>query len=184
MFYFPLDVNENFRQVIVLKNFLTSDECQTIIKSFPPDEEAKVDKAEKIEQIRKSKVSFIGHEHFINLKLANIVNSINETHYHFNLSGILEPVQVARYDDGDFYQVHTDHGEGVYQHRKISCVVQLSNFQNYKGGELFFPLIKKVAPVEQGTLIIFPSYVPHQVLKVEKGVRHSLACWVSGPNFK
>jgi PKHD-type hydroxylase len=36
----------------------------------------------------------------------------------------------------------------------------------------------------QGTLIIFPSYVLHEVMPVTKGERNSLVTWVTGKQFK
>ena len=37
---------------------------------------------------------------------------------------------------------------------------------------------------EQGTLILFPSYVLHEVKPVTKGERNSLVSWVTGKQFK
>lgn len=42
----------------------------------------------------------------------------------------------------------------------------------------------QVAPRDKGTVIIFPSYILHRVTPVTKGVRKSLAVWISGPRFK
>ena len=36
----------------------------------------------------------------------------------------------------------------------------------------------------QGTLIMFPSYVLHEVTPVTKGTRNSLVTWVTGKQFK
>jgi len=36
----------------------------------------------------------------------------------------------------------------------------------------------------QGTLILFPSYVLHEVMPVTKGTRNSLVTWVTGKQFK
>ena len=37
--------------------------------------------------------------------------------------------------------------------------------------------------IMQGTIIIFPSMLPHRVTPVTKGVRYSLVQWFSGPDF-
>ena len=39
-------------------------------------------------------------------------------------------------------------------------------------------------PKEQGKLILFPSYVLHEVKPVTKGERYSLVAWITGPQFK
>ena len=37
---------------------------------------------------------------------------------------------------------------------------------------------------EQGTLILFPSYILHEVKPITKGERNSLVTWVTGKPFK
>jgi PKHD-type hydroxylase len=41
-----------------------------------------------------------------------------------------------------------------------------------------------VAPKELGTVIVFPSFVIHEVKKITAGTRRSLVTWVNGPRFK
>ena len=48
----------------------------------------------------------------------------------------------------------------------------------YEGGAL--QLGHLVAPREQGSLVIFPSYAMHSVRPVTKGVRASLVLWLQG----
>ena len=36
----------------------------------------------------------------------------------------------------------------------------------------------------QGTIIVFPSMLPHRVTPVTEGVRYSLVQWFSGPDFR
>ena len=36
----------------------------------------------------------------------------------------------------------------------------------------------------QGDLVLFPSYMLHEVKPVTKGERNSLVCWVTGKQFK
>ena len=37
---------------------------------------------------------------------------------------------------------------------------------------------------DQGTLILFPSYVLHEIKPVTKGERNSLVTWITGKPFK
>ena len=37
---------------------------------------------------------------------------------------------------------------------------------------------------EQGSIIIFPSFVYHQVTPVTRGLRQSLVGWIAGPTFR
>ena len=70
--------------------------------------------------------------------------------------------------------------------RKLSLVVQLSAPESYAGGrlELERDNLKDTQFVNQGDVIIFPSFLRHRVTPVTSGVRYSLVSWVKGPRFK
>ena len=71
--------------------------------------------------------------------------------------------------------------------RKLSFSVQLSNHDEYEGGNV--QLLndggkKYIAPRQRGTIVLFDSRTPHRVLKVTKGTRRSIVGWVVGPRWK
>jgi PKHD-type hydroxylase len=70
--------------------------------------------------------------------------------------------------------------------RKLSISIQLTDPNEYEGGELYLYDDDKgtVMDKTQGTLILFPSYVLHEVVPVTKGTRNSLVTWVTGKQFK
>ena len=82
--------------------------------------------------------------------------------------------------------------------RKLSFSIQLSDPEDYEGGELEFKVNKYgsekrgdfaldetfFAPNKKGTIIIFDSRVKHRVCEVKSGVRKSLVGWVVGPRWK
>ena len=77
--------------------------------------------------------------------------------------------------------------ENVEQVRKLSFVVQLSNHDDYEGGNL--QLLDEagnsyIAPRKRGTVILFDSRTSHRVLKVTKGTRKSIVGWTVGPRWK
>jgi PKHD-type hydroxylase len=72
--------------------------------------------------------------------------------------------------------------------RKLGFTIQLSNPEDYEGGELQFydgsktrlePELK-----EKGTLIVFPSFVWHRILPITKGTRYAVVGWIHGNHFK
>jgi PKHD-type hydroxylase len=69
--------------------------------------------------------------------------------------------------------------------RKLSFTLQLSDPQEYEGGELrlYFKDDPEVMPKPQGAITLFPSYVLHEVTPVTKGTRYSLVAWVTGKPF-
>lgn len=76
--------------------------------------------------------------------------------------------------------------------RKISMTLNLTDPDEYEGGDLMFnfgastdyePFTFKEAR-KQGTIVIFPSFLEHCVSPVKKGIRYSLVLWTLGPSFK
>ena len=83
------------------------------------------------------------------------------------------------------YGWHQDFG-GLLS-RKLSLVMQLSDPEEYEGGELQI-MVGGEKPIsinkQKGLVVVFPSWAVHQVTPVTKGLRQSLVAWVSGPNFR
>lgn len=77
--------------------------------------------------------------------------------------------------------------------RKLSLTINLNKPEDYEGGELQFDfgphaenerfqVCDEIKP--QGSMIVFPSFVPHQVTPVTRGTRFSLVLWQLGNPFK
>ena len=64
--------------------------------------------------------------------------------------------------------------------------MQLTDPSEYEGGNLQTMTTGDPANVrkQRGLIVVFPSYVLHQVTPVTQGSRQSLVAWVSGPAFK
>ena len=118
-------------------------------------------------------------------KLERAVRSCNTHAYDFKLIGFTQSIRVLEYKVGDHYQTwHQDFGRGRTSTRKLSVSIQLSDPSEYEGGALeFFNGDFIQAPREQGSLVIFPSFVFHRVVSVTEGTRHSLVAWMNGPHF-
>tara|TARA_B100001113_G_scaffold114675_1_gene93386 strand:+ start:828 stop:1532 length:705 start_codon:yes stop_codon:yes gene_type:complete len=109
---------------------------------------------------------------------------------------------------GDFYTWHTDAGPFVYDnglHRKLSMTIQLSDQDDYEGGHFQWlephlefdrmtgtnpqvnmqDAIKTVAFSAKniGSVVVFPSFLYHQVTPILKGQRKSLVCWFTGKPY-
>lgn len=110
-----------------------------------------------------------------------------------------ELVQISRYNENQFYGQHIDcHVTGnqeiptglnssitipLLSQRKISASLLLSKEDDYDGGDLII-LSDTIYTKKQGTIIVFPSFMAHQVTPVTKGVRYSAVCWMGGPKWK
>ncbi len=104
--------------------------------------------------------------------------------YCFQLSGLVEPLQIAHYGVGDRFDWHTDLGLRETAGRKLSLTLQLSDSEDYEGGDLEFIGIHAKKPARAlGTVLIFPSFLAHRVTEVTRGVRMSVVAWAYGSSF-
>lgn len=72
-------------------------------------------------------------------------------------------------------------------HRKLSVTVQLSDPNEYEGGDFEFDGdIDQLPPEhkEKGTVLVFPSFYRHRVKPITKGIRKSLVAWFEGPHWR
>jgi PKHD-type hydroxylase len=83
--------------------------------------------------------------------------------------------------------IATGNGSGVVvpmlTQRKISASLLLNDESEYEGGDLVV-LDEIIKTKKQGTIIVFPSFMAHQVTPITRGVRYSAVCWMGGPKWK
>jgi len=171
----------------------SKEECQTII-NIARDKgliKGTTFNDDKIKNVRDSKISWlypVDGMDWVFRRVTDIVLNLNERFFKFDLFGINEGFQFTNYEaPSGKYGKHVDRAINIPV-RKLSISVQLTNPEEYEGGELkLYDGDDEEASVmdkTQGTLIIFPSYVLHEVMPVTKGTRNSLVTWVTGKQFK
>ena len=150
-----------------------------------------VDPSKENIAIRKSKNGWIelnDRSKWVYDRIANISRCLNGLHWRFEISGFNEHLQYTRYDatDNGFYGWHTDGSvKGDGPPRKLSLTIQLSDPNDYEGGDFQLHGTKlSTVSKERGLTVCFPSYTLHQVTPITKGVRKSLVVWLVGPPFK
>lgn len=160
---------------------------------------------------RNSKNAWVPTHHWTAGFVWHYIERANRENFLYDIRNIDgESMQFTQYDIGEFYGWHNDagisahykpvsignHHEGRAQDylneklelvRKLSFVVQLSDPDDYEGGNL--QLLAEdgksyFAPRKRGTVIVFDSRTQHRVLKVTKGTRKSLVGRVVGPRWK
>lgn len=139
---------------------------------------------------RSSKISWIplnNNSKWLYQKIGSFVNIANQELWDFDILGMTEMIQYGEYrsSENGHYDWHMDLGGDVIN-RKISVTIQLSDPQEYEGGELQFMTSRKItnAPKGKGITVIFPSYFLHRVTPVTKGIRKSLVIWITGKAFR
>jgi PKHD-type hydroxylase len=70
--------------------------------------------------------------------------------------------------------------------RKLTFIINLSDPTTYKGGEVEFLNIKvdPALTAEQGSCLVFPSYIPYTINPVTGGTKHIVIGHVHGAVFK
>lgn len=144
-------------------------------------------------EIRESSIKWLIAEvdktEWIYERLMGCVIEANTEMWGFDINHFKDAIQYTEYHDDKkgHYDWHIDIGTGNSGTRKISIVVQLSDPEDYEGGELqlqtggenHISIIKK-----KGAITLFPSYLTHRVTPVTKGIRKSLVLWVGGSTFR
>jgi len=122
-------------------------------------------------------------------KLMNMAVDANDNLWDFDLISADEKIQYTEYlaEDEGHYTWHQDIGPGMASQRKVSITVQLSESDEYEGGDLeLWRGGNDVVTAERGAgvTVLFPSYLMHRVTKVTKGKRRSFVLWVGGQHYK
>ena len=140
--------------------------------------------------IRKSSIKWINHDEYsawLYDKIIDLAMKANNELWDFNLHSVIDSIQYTEYyDDGGHYNWHVDIGPRSINHRKISITVQLSDPEEYEGGdfELWTGGEFKTLPKSKGDAILFPSFLMHRITPITKGTRKSLVLWIGGGSYK
>ena len=168
--------------------------CDSILDCWSDVESnrAKVGDTKQIEvsAIRNSKVIKCPFGSDLQTRFSELLNHFlvvaNRDCFGFDLNDFNE-YQIAQYEKGDYYIEHLDLGLEREFERKLSITVQLSAPTEYKGGDLVFGSGIPNPPSDKlknrGAILIFPSFVPHQVKPVTDGKRMSLVGWYEGKKW-
>lgn len=128
-------------------------------------------------------------------RLLGFAEEANDNLWRFDLHSAPEQIQYTEYyaHENGHYDWHQDIGPGDHpSRRKISITIQLSDSDEYEGGELQITSGGEASdnwgaqtcPRGKGVAVLFPSYMMHRVSPVTKGTRRSLVLWVGGSHYK
>lgn len=153
------------------------------------------------ESVRRTSIFFWDAAHWVSGLTMHYGRLANDEIWNYALS-VSQGVQFGHYGEGGTYDWHKDEFDQPFgdeapeiwrgQSRKISIVVNLSPAEEYEGGELMFKdtygsvvddpeTLAKIR--QQGSVVVFPSYILHTVTPVTRGTRCSLVSWILGPPF-
>ncbi len=178
---FPKALSENIvNQIISIANGGVTQQATTFVNDGSTHVPA--------DDIRKSRVSWIKDKRVLNLlyEYADMANRNAFNVHIFNKTDIQYTEYLAS-ENGHYSKHHDiDWNRNDGYDRKLSITVQLSNPNEYEGGDFMFCNI--ISPdktlKEKGTILVFPSYLEHLVTPVTKGIRKSLVAWFEGPKWQ
>ena len=184
--YFPLRL-DHVHPFAFWNNAFSPGDCEKIISigNSLPEQEGKT---RGPSTLRTSNISWIFpslESNWIFERITSIVDNLNDNYFKFNIYGLAEGLQFTKYQspDGE-YRMHTDRAFNT-SIRKLSVSIQLSDPDTYTGGDLciYQEETPSTLPKSQGTVIVFPSFMVHEVKKIHTGIRYSLVSWVTGEPF-
>ena len=174
----------------------SAQECEQAIRRFRALglQEGKLADGAVNRRIRRSQVAWPSGADPFCRRAAEMAREANAADWRLALDG--EPDwQFTQYQalDAGTYLEHMDcslddRGQGRSTTRKLSVAVQLSSPASYRGGAL--RLGGRVGKPDeadlraQGSVLVFPSFVPHGVSELLHGTRCSLVGWFPGPHWR
>jgi len=120
----------------------------------------------------------------IGATLTSCALSINHQYWQYNITHSNQ-AEFLMYDVKGKYEAHVDtfhqHGNET---RKLTALAILND--DFEGGKFYIQNSHERFYPQQtpGTVLVFPSFMPHGVEPITKGVRYSVVSWMVGPYFK
>lgn len=202
-----LDELQGQNEAIIFREIIPPETCQRIIKLGDgrwnqAETFGSRDGSRPLDNVRKSEVVWVTTEQWVYETIWAFAAAANEqAEWKYNITAA-ENCQITRYTKGGFYSWHKD-GMGSHKEihnnpaskplhgnaRKLSMTIVLND--EFEGGDFEISglyragiqLEPELGRLEEGTVIVFPSYIEHRVTPVTKGTRYSLVAWFVGPPF-
>tara|TARA_R100001369_G_scaffold45821_1_gene72166 strand:- start:337 stop:939 length:603 start_codon:yes stop_codon:yes gene_type:complete len=153
-------------------------------------------------KIRKSEVCFLDDQWIFDEIIPYIRTANENAGWNFDWDWT-ESIQFTKYKPDQFYTWHADDmpkpfGKNSHLNyqgkiRKLSATVNLTDPSEYTGGDFEVDLRnnqngRNIITLDQikpkGSILVFPSFVTHQVRPIRTGERNSLVLWNLGPPWK
>ena len=171
-------LNEEYDYINNLQELYPFEKAKVVDNSINTDHKA-----------RKSQIKWLHHDEksdWLYSRIENMVMEANQT-WNFDLYSVRDSIQYTEYyEGGGHYDWHMDIGPFPINNRKISITIQLSDPNDYIGGDLEIWTGNGIQTCarQKGAALLFPSYMLHRVTPVTSGTRKSLVLWVGGSPYK
>ena len=106
---------ESWVPALAGEGIFTAEECARIAAAGGPLKEGQILEAGGHARYRESRVTWIRPDpetEWIFARALDFIRQVNEANYRMDLAGFTEPLQVAEYAPGQYYDWHLDTGRG------------------------------------------------------------------------
>ena len=202
--------NNDLKFSIQIPNFLSSEKCDELKKDIMESEQDVIgcvgdeNGTAILPEIRKTNEWYLRDQpnnefrpdkvnkdwSWLQNKMFQMVNIVNDSVFHFDVDGCDDELKLIEYQDGGFYGWHTDFNAGSCSNRKIVGIVQLTDPNEYEGGDVQFGIQDKdtkewyTMEKNKGALTLFPAFLCHNVTPVTKGKRYVIQELFVGDHFR
>ncbi|UPK65310.1 2OG-Fe(II) oxygenase [Rhodococcus pyridinivorans] len=150
---------------------LTLEECNELLEL---ERQSKTLGTFPLSTAKVKRPSMSGFEH-ITERLYQAAEAANDEYWNLDVSDV-RGVGINVYTRDGFIPKHFDmfNTWGLDMTDKVSAVAMLTDPSEYGGGELVFPDVagaRLTAHKAQGTVIVFPAFIVHEVTRVTRGKR-------------
>ena len=187
--------------IFLIKNFLTEDECDHIIKVGDPHIKPSEVCGQGGSKTHKSRTSMTAHIGKQFLRGPNkdkvLLRVLEKSSIYGGLSAEnIEPIQLVRYHPGQYFNKHydfLDRNNPLYKkniekngQREQTFFVYLNNVPDKLGGKTHFPRIGKTFQAKKGQAIFWNNTVDgiddkdtlHSGTELKEGIKYGLNIWV------
>ena len=204
LYQIPANSNTNIATECVTVKCFKDEEVKKIIESLKPnvwrDAEVYQKESETKREIDKTRRSHKlqallpdPEDGFPLPQITYLISNINSTHWNFDIryiNFINDFPSIFKYTLEEKFDWHFDCVPNQAT-RKLSYSIQLSDTNDYEGGDLEFfdgdntgKKEKNPQLRQKGNIIVFPSYLWHRITPITKGIRYAIVGWVHGPTYR
>ena len=204
---YKLEILHKNPNIILIKDFLSFDECDHIIKVGDPlvkKSEVCGKMGSRPDKSRTSWTAHIGKKLITKDYQDKVLLNIYDKAARFCNQNVknIEPVQLVRYKPGQYFKSHYDYLDTrlpLYKNnvekngqRLVTFFVYLNNVEDGVGGATYFKKINKTFKASKGQAIFWYNMIDgkvdtqtlHSGTEIKKGTKYGMNIWVRNKEYK
>ena len=168
---------------VVFDNFLSNDEIDYILSmNYEWNDGVTTSGFSRKRVVKKANITNFYPK--LNERIFNTIKQLNNS-YRYNIENLAQ-MDLLSYEKGGKYDWHQDVLYSKPRHRKFSAIIQLTDGNEYKGGD--FELrdgyhLDLTNSRNKGAMLVFPSFLYHRITPIKRGKRKSIVAWIEGPTW-